>query len=231
MKEHSGLTRRLLLFWLFGVGLYSLDFYVKLFPLWRLPVDISFPIDHWIPFEPMWAWVYMPFWLLFLFLGSGYALWRMRKHGLYPYQFLAGGTLMQLGGWSIHFLFPTYMPRPDLPETGGASIWLMRQIYEADPPTHVFPSLHVASTVLVAYFLQIAFSNASPATQRTSWLIGTATVVLVSLSTLFTKQHGIIDVGAGLLWGYLSGRAGMHLGMAWRHYLRAVWALSTRWLR
>jgi membrane-associated phospholipid phosphatase len=231
MRQDNSSSRRILIFWLFGITLYSLDFCVKLLPLWRSPINIALPIDHRIPFEPIWAWIYLPFWLFFLFVGSAYALWRMREHTHYAYQFLAGGTIMQLGGWSIQFLFPAYMPSPELPIAGGASTWLMRQIYEADPPTHVFPSLHVASTVLVAYFLQMAFSNASPATQRASWLACTAAILLVALSTLFTKQHGVLDVGAGLLWGYLSGAAGMHFGMAWRRYARAVWAFSTRWLR
>lgn len=52
----------------------------------------------------------------------------------------------------------------------GFAVWGLRALYRADPPCNCFPSLHVAHSFVSA---------------------------LVAMSTVFIKQHYVLDVIAG----------------------------------
>jgi membrane-associated phospholipid phosphatase len=67
---------------------------------------------------------------------------------------------------------------------------LINYIYDHDGETNAFPSGHVYGSLLMTYYLVEAGFG---------WwwyVIGIA----VSLSTLFVKQHYIVDIFGGLLW-------------------------------
>lgn len=66
-------------------------------------------------------------------------------------------------------------------------------LYETDTPTNVFPSIHVFNTAVVcASVLKSAKKKRAKALN----LLLSAAIVL---STVFLKQHSILDVAAGLL--------------------------------
>ncbi len=75
-------------------------------------------------------------------------------------------------------------------------------IYAFDTPTGVFPSLHVG------YSMGIAFTACrDPHLSRIKkWLI-VLWVILISLSTMFIKQHSILDVVSGAILGVLTEAA------------------------
>lgn len=95
-------------------------------------------------------------------------------------------------------LFPTVAPRPASVVGSGFAVWGLRFLYGADPPFNCFPSLHVAHSCVSAM-----------ACSRVNRGLGVAAGIgaaLVGVSTLFTKQHYVVDVvaGAGLAaLGYL----------------------------
>ena len=81
---------------------------------------------------------------------------------------------------------------------------LMQLIWKADASVNVCPSIHCQSTACMA----IAFSGSTLTKQR-PWLKAAAWVwaALICASTVFTKQHSIIDVVCGLalaaVWGVI----------------------------
>ncbi|HSU84087.1 MAG TPA: phosphatase PAP2 family protein, partial [Thermoanaerobaculia bacterium] len=73
----------------------------------------------------------------------------------------------------------------------GFVAWGLRSLYSADPPYNCFPSLHVAHSFVSA----LACSRV----HRGVGIAGVVCASLVGLSTLFTKQHYVLDVLAGIL--------------------------------
>lgn len=70
-------------------------------------------------------------------------------------------------------------------------MWGLRALYSADPPHNCFPSLHVAHSFVSA----LAVSHV----HRRVGIIALISGMLVALSTLFTKQHYVLDVMAGVV--------------------------------
>lgn len=102
----------------------------------------------------------------------------------------------------ISYVWPTGL---DLREgiiynTTLPSGYLMRFIQTVDAPRSVFPSMHVYVTLVLQYTLELQKGRLS---MRGIW-IGRLFAVLIILSTMFTKQHSVLDVlGAFLLFGLL----------------------------
>jgi membrane-associated phospholipid phosphatase len=91
-------------------------------------------------------------------------------------------------------LWPTAAPRPaDVPGE-GFSAWSLRLAYSIDPPHGCFPSLHVAYSCVAAL--------ACYRVHRGVGVVAGLWAALIGVSTLFTKQHYIVDVIAGALAAY-----------------------------
>ena len=86
-------------------------------------------------------------------------------------------------------LRPKYVPGTDI------FAQLVRMIYRSDTPMNVCPSIHCQSSACMA----IAFSGSTLAKDR-PWLkvLAFGWAALICASTVFTKQHSIIDVFCGL---------------------------------
>lgn len=69
-------------------------------------------------------------------------------------------------------------------------MWGLRALYSSDPPYNCFPSLHVAHS----FVSRLACYRV----HRSLGIVATICATLVALSTLFTKQHYILDVIAGM---------------------------------
>jgi membrane-associated phospholipid phosphatase len=92
--------------------------------------------------------------------------------------------------YAFFLVYPTVAPRPARVTGEGFHVWGLRFLYEADPPYNCFPSLHVAHSFVSALTCY-----------RVHRGLGFAAIIcgsLVALSTLFTKQHYILDVVAGI---------------------------------
>jgi membrane-associated phospholipid phosphatase len=87
---------------------------------------------------------------------------------------------------SIFVAYPVHMPHaffPDAASAGwGASFW-----YWFDGPNNCFPSLHAANGLLFLHFNW----------NRPARLIHSAIALGIVLSTVFVKQHYVIDIVAG----------------------------------
>lgn len=94
--------------------------------------------------------------------------------------------------YCIFYLFQTTLPRPDIGE-GGILNSLVGFVYATDSPYNCFPSIHVLTShiVLKAAYQCILSRRATTAAGLISWSI--------IVSTLFVKQHVIMDVLGGIL--------------------------------
>ncbi len=143
-------------------------------------------LDRALPVVPAWTLVYGS---LYFALFLPMVVVRTKEH---IRRTLWAFVMLWIVG-SIGWLFyPTTLPRPAPAAIGGGfCAWCLRIAYGMDDPYNCFPSLHVAQVFLAAFTCH-----------RVSRGLGRTAIVwasLVAVSTLFTKQHYIADVIAGIL--------------------------------
>ena len=142
------------------------------------------PLDRVIPLVPGWMLVYGSLYVFVIILP----LLVVRERGLIR-RAMQGYLLVMSVSYVGFLLYPTSAPRPDAVIGDDFAAWTLRLAYSLDPPYNCFPSLHVA----------YAFVSAL-ACYRVHRGVGVAAVVwatLISISTVFTKQHYVADVIAG----------------------------------
>jgi PAP2 superfamily len=145
------------------------------------------PFDEQLPFWPSWIWVYlMPYALGPILAGtlSVSTYWWYIRTGLV----VVALTLV------IFVIFPTQIDarhRAQVAATGLTADVYKNVTEIDDPPANAAPSLHVSLTCLLLLALLRDYPSCWP------WWTGF--MVLVWLSTLITRQHHVIDVGAGIL--------------------------------
>ena len=144
----------------------------------------ALPWDRMIPLQPVWALVYGALYLFLIVLPV--FIVRQPEH-------IRRTVFAYLTVWIIAYVcflvYPTVAPRPGKVIGDGFAVWGLRNLYGADPPYNCFPSLHVAHSFVSA----LTCSRV----HRELGIVAVLCAVLVALSTLFAKQHYILDVVAG----------------------------------
>lgn len=92
-----------------------------------------------------------------------------------------------------YVLFQTHVPRPVLVDD-GIFTQILKIVYHNDQPFNAFPSIHVLSS-----YLMMKAIHMSPVKNWRNQLIVHSFSSMIILSTLFVKQHVILDVVAGIL--------------------------------
>lgn len=142
---------------------------------------------------------FLPFFIIPYFAWFGYifvaVFWLLFYTKSYDECCVCISSLMT--GMTIFLLISAVYPNSlDIrPEITGTDIFsrLVAFLYRTDTPTNVFPSIHVFNTTVVC---QSVIKN----TQKRSVKIMNITLsVLIILSTVFLKQHSVLDVIAGLI--------------------------------
>ena len=142
-------------------------------------------LDGLIPVVPFWALVYGALYLFLIVLPV--LIVRQEDH---IRRTVSAYLTVWLAAYVSFVIFPTVAPRPPEVAGSGFALWGLRALYAADPPYNCFPSLHVAHSFVSALS---CFRLHRP--------VGAATLVaasLVAVSTLFTRQHYVLDVLAGV---------------------------------
>lgn len=161
---------------------------LKVDPQRRL--DLGTALDRKIPFVPHLALVYFSTYIFviqpFLILSDARQFYWM----------LASFGSITLVASLVHALVPSKIERMERLHLKGFSGKLIDIFQQTCKPYGNFPSMHVALSVPVvgANFM---FAGTTAGSIALVWGI------LIALSTLFTKQHYIIDVLAGLAGGIL----------------------------
>ena len=177
--------------------------YWILYVIWFFALDwlnkdpkyiIYSPLDGYIPFC---EWFIFPYCSWFFLLAGVMAL--LWWYDTPSYNKLC---LMMFSGMTFCLIVYMILPngldlRPAAEAVGRDNIAMriMRLIWQADAPNNVCPSIHCQSSGCMA----LAFSKSKLA-ERRPWLkiLAWGWAGLICVSTLFTKQHSVIDVVCGL---------------------------------
>ena len=178
----------------------------------RMLTDMTTPLDNAIPVIPGWSFIYVA---CFLFWGVGYVL---MARGDRWYRLMTADIAAKLVCGAFFLVLPTTNVRPVL-DGGGISNWLLGMIYRSDPALDLFPSIHCLESWLC--FRGVLGDSRIPKWYQ--WFSGIF-AILVCWSTLFTKQHVIADVVAGvaLAEGMVQLAKGFHWGSRARRLM--TWA-------
>lgn len=155
------------------------------------------PLDDKIPFLPGFIYPYITWYPLLLLPALAFLL-KEDGPAFTRYAFYIGI------GFSASLLICAIFPncqllRPDLDkeQIDNFSRFLVAGIYAADTPTNVLPSMHVVGCMGVIF---AAFDGEDLRFLRWPLVFWG---VLVSISTVFVKQHSVLDVLAGVVLGVL----------------------------
>lgn len=159
------------------------------------PVDTlhapALPLDRWLPLRPVWSLVYGALYAFLIILPVLVVTQQEQiRRTVFAY------LMVWLTAYVCFLLYPTVAPRPETVYGEGFAVWGLRSLYDSDPPYNCFPSLHVAHSVvsaLTCYRLH-----------RGLGVFAVVCALLVGLSTLYTKQHYVLDVVAGILLAYFA---------------------------
>ncbi len=149
------------------------------------------PLDRVVSLHPAWALVYGLFYL-FLILLPVFVV-RQEEH-------IRRTVLAYLSVWIAAYVcflaYPTVAPRPANVVGEGFAVWGLRFLYSADPPYNCFPSLHVAHSFVSALTCY--------RTHRAVGIAASLCATLVAASTLYSKQHYLLDVVAGVFLAWVA---------------------------
>lgn len=161
----------------------------RLFYKDRLFHDLTTNIDKSIPVVPIFILFYLGSYLFWIF--NYILISRISEDNCY--RLAISDILGKLTCFIIYVAFPTTNIRPDLAST-DVFVDMLKFLYNVDAANNLFPSIHV----LVSWycFAGIRNNRTIPTWYRYFSLF---MAVMISISTLTTKQHVIADVIAGVV--------------------------------
>lgn len=150
--------------------------------------DIGTDLDRAIPVWPIWSTVYF---LSYLFWFISY-VWVSRESKEMCNRLLTADMMGKLICAVIFVIFPTTFLRPAV-DTSTFDGWLLNFIYQIDQPDNLFPSMHCSVSWFSARFV-------FKCEKIPKWykIFAFVAAFMVFASVLFTKQHVIIDIFAGV---------------------------------
>jgi membrane-associated phospholipid phosphatase len=158
---------------------------INAFSVGRAAHTLFLPGEEELPFLPIFEYLYV----LTYFL-PGLLIVTVRDYAVLLRLVRAYGLTL-LSAYATYLLFPVYFERPQL-EVSSLHTWLLSLEY-LDKPYNHFPSLHVALSWLAVHASQLS--------GKYRFGLGIL-VAAISVSTVFVKQHYIVDVlyGFALAW-------------------------------
>ncbi|MCB9597057.1 MAG: phosphatase PAP2 family protein [Sandaracinaceae bacterium] len=182
-----------LIFWV--IGLFVIVFFYGLGKLELVATPTELPLtslDRAIPFVPWTVWLYGTI------TWTSFVAWLSVRERADAARLMAAITVASAACALVFIVWPTTFPRGlyPLPEGLGArTLAELAELRDDDSPSNCFPSLHVA----LAW--GIALTWASWIRRRPLAVLPIAWALVVSVTTVTTKQHYVVDVPAGMLVG------------------------------
>ena len=191
--------------WIIGVVLFALQYGMYRLAIvlseWTHTIDYAFipkiPFDDAIPLLPLFVIIYIfsyAFWVIGMIIVS-----KTSKANYINFLFVI--LISYLIGFLILWLWPTKMDRVaegimDYANSDKAFAWLLKIVYSVDGDQmawNLFPSYHCL--ISLCCYLGICRQKEIHIGYR---IFSIVMVVLISMSTVFTKQHYFIDIIGGL---------------------------------
>ncbi len=188
----------LLLYWaVFGFLFLAVE---RLFPVW---FPNAYSINAYRTVEWAWIdrqiipfneWFVIPYYYWFVFLalpGFYFALWEPRAFRDFQWAIILTYSVTMI----IYIIYPTKQDlRPDSFARDNLLVRIAQNLYNFDTNTNVCPSIHVLGSLSVMYA-----GLHSRTLRGWGWkLFFILSTVWITLSTVFLKQHSVIDVFAAL---------------------------------
>lgn len=155
---------------------------------------IEFHPDNWIPFIEIFI---IPYLLWFAYVAVTVAFfWLFGNIGDY-YRLICFLFLGMTVFLIISAVFPNGLDlRPNTFPRDNVFTNMVKALYASDTATNVVPSIHVYNSICV----HIAISK-SLFLQRKKYIVNSSLILmtLIILSTVFIKQHSILDVISGIV--------------------------------
>lgn len=154
-------------------------------------------VDDKIPFLEIFV---VPYLLWFVFISAVFLYFFFTDvDGFYKL------AKLSFAGMTIFLIISTLMPnglhlRPVVFERDNIFVDLVKIVYRADTPTNVFPSLHVFNSLAacIAIYQSEALKK-HPAVCKGAYVLA----ALIILSTMFLKQHSVVDVIMAFVMAYV----------------------------
>ena len=144
--------------------------------------EIAF--DRAVAVQPGWSLVYLS-----LFVAALLPVFVLHQQELIRRTVLAF-IFAWLTAYACFLVYPTVGPRPETVAGNGFLVWTLKEIYSSDVRYNCFPSLHVAQCFLAAF--------AAWRVHRGVGALAGVWAFLVGVSTVYTKQHYVLDVIGGM---------------------------------
>ena len=159
---------------------------INLFSVGRRAYRLYLPGEAEIPFLPTFEYLYVLTFFVPVLLIITVGTYERFRHLM-----RALGIALAVA-FSTFLLFPVYFERPPL-TVSSLHTWLLSMQY-IDKPYNDFPSLHVTLSWLAVHASQVS---------RGSRIALVLVATGISISTVFVKQHYVVDVvfGYALAWG------------------------------
>lgn len=152
-------------------------------------------LDDLIPFNEYFI---IPYYSWFLFMAIGIVYFFFRSQG----ECVRMGAALIIGmsvAVAVFFLYPSGLVgfRPEEFPRENICTELVRFLHKADTPTNVLPSLHVYNTLVI---IAAVFHSKTFGTHKKAICISASVWgFLICISTVFLKQHSVVDVAAAVL--------------------------------
>ena len=180
--------------WLMSYGLIYLPWFARLQENVGKPYHVIYsPLDDLIPFSEYFI---VPYLMWFFYVGAAIVYFFFSSRDDY-YRLCA----FLFTGMTISLLVCTLFPngtnfRPAINPQENIFCFAVAKLWSIDPCINVFPSIHVYNSIGV----HIAVCH-SKALQKKRTLVKASGIlmVLICMSTMFLKQHSIVDVVGSLL--------------------------------
>ena len=189
----TGVKAKYLLF--FGIINLSLYFAIETLIV-TSEYDFLIAWDLAIPLIPSFIWIYHSFFVVIAvsFIGL------MKSKRIF-FSCLSGFFIATFILSAFYVLLPSYYPRELWPTTTDTlSDWLLNLTRAIDAPNNTLPSGHNTFSWMLAFFM-----TTTSCAKRYKWLTPSFFIwaSLVTASTLFLKQHYILDAVSGIVLAYM----------------------------
>jgi membrane-associated phospholipid phosphatase len=146
-------------------------------------------LDKLIPFIEIFV---IPYIIWFPYILLCFIFYCFKERRTYYATFISF-VIGQMACFTIYYFFQTATPRPEIVHTDYLSN-MIRYIYNNDNPYNCFPSIHVFTT-----YLMMKAMNDSNIKHLFMTCVINMVGTLIILSTIFIKQHAVLDAVFGIL--------------------------------